>query len=340
MRPAVEFPKWLRICCISGIGVLSFVPIFTLSLYLGGASGFSSTLPSILVNFEVGKNWTYTAVVCVVLLLQNLAPDLEKKKPLVILSLVYLLGLAFLVGWSSHASSLTGMSGFLLHTIHFVAITIWTGILIVVGWFSEEMKVFLLPFLKWFTPVAICCVVMAIFSGFGLMTQVVELKDYAQSWLVPYGQTILFKHLLIIPLLVFAFLNGFLLKRYRMLGEEFQIVTWLRAEGIMVFLIYFVTAILGTVAPPHDIASVVRSEGPSKLIETLYGGGGGNHRIEPNRVVSLELGVNFWIFSLLAVGSLTVMILLFFQKKSSYLAMLFGNLFVLIGYLGLMLSIK
>lgn len=335
VRPELNFPKWLRIGTIIGIAVFSFIPVLSLAVYLGGIDGLSSTLATMLVNFEIGKNWTYTAALVVLLLMQNFAPYLEEKKLLLILSLVYLIGLAILVGWSGHASSLTGVSGFLLHSLHFIAIMIWTGILFIIGWFSSGIEKVLIPFLKWFTPLAIVCVAVGVLTGLGLMTQVVDFKDYAQSWLVPYGQAILFKHLLIIPLLGFAFLNGFLLKTTPYSNGEVKAVTWLRAEGMIVFLIYIVTATLGSVAPPHDIATLITREGPSKLIETVYG-----HQIQPSMIVHLEFGIFPCLFALLAGGCLWMMVHVFWRKKSSYLAFVSGSLFVVAAYFSLMLSIQ
>lgn len=335
-RPQLSFPKWLRISSIIGIAAFSFVPILILAEYIAGSlSEIGNTLPSILLSFDVGKSWIYTAVLSLLLLIQNFVPDIEKKKPLLFLSLVYLLGLVFLVGWSSHSSSLTGISGLLLHSMHFLAISLWTGILLVIGWFSKGNNSWLLPFLKWFTPVAIACVALGIFTGVSMMTVVVGLKEYPQSWLVPYGQTLLFKHLLIIPLLVFAFLNGVLIKRLIKTGNEINVFSWLRAEGMFIFLIYFVTGILGSVAPPHNIPAILASEGPSWLLETVLSG-----EVDPSMKVNLVFQAPFILLALLAVGCLVLMVILFLRKKSSYLAVLFGSLFVITSYLSLMLSIS
>ena len=45
------------------------------------------------------------------------------------------------------------------------------------------------------------------------MTLVVDLKDYPDSWMIPYGQALLIKHLLIIPLLVYVLINSILMKK-------------------------------------------------------------------------------------------------------------------------------
>ena len=40
-----------------------------------------------------------------------------------------------------------------------------------------------------------------------------EFEDYPNSWMLPYGQALLIKHLLIIPLLVYAVINSILMKK-------------------------------------------------------------------------------------------------------------------------------
>ena len=115
-------------------------------------------------------------------------------------------------GWSSHASSYDQVKGFYNHSAHFTAVSVWAGILFVVSWFSKNHSNWL-NFLKWFTPVAIVCFISTIMTGFILMTFAVEFKDYPNSWMLPYGQALLIKHLLIIPLMIYAMINSILIKR-------------------------------------------------------------------------------------------------------------------------------
>jgi putative copper export protein len=335
-RTKIVFPKWLRILCIVSIAVFPLVPIVQLVLYVSGGMDVFPVLTSIVTTFEIGKAWLYMLGFVFLLLFQNLIPDIEKKKPFVIISLVYLIGLVLLVGWSSHASSLSGWKGFFLHSLHFAAISSWAGILLIIGWFTKETQNdWLQPFLRWFTPFAIGCVVVGITTGILIMQLVVEFKDYAQSWLVPYGQALLFKHLFIIPLLVFAFINGFLIKRLIKKENDVKVLSWLKAEGIIIFFIFIFTGILGQQSPPHDIASAIAVEGPSKLIEMFYPG-----QISAFLMVTLSFQPKSIIMASFACICLLLMIFLFLRKKSSYLALLFGSLFVISSYISLMLSVQ
>ncbi|WP_369425900.1 hypothetical protein [Cytobacillus pseudoceanisediminis] len=75
-------------------------------------------------------------------------------------------------------------------------------------------------------------------SGFALMFYVVEPKDYVNSWVLPYGQMLLLKHLSIIPLLVFAFLNG-VLTRKSLRVSSFDPRPWIKGR-VLLFSLFFV----------------------------------------------------------------------------------------------------
>ncbi|MED4778442.1 hypothetical protein P9306_18285, partial [Bacillus atrophaeus] len=47
---------------------------------------------------------------------------------------------------------------------------------------------------------------------------VVDIKDYAKCWVLPYGQMLLLKHIGILPLLAFAFINGVLIRKTKALS--------------------------------------------------------------------------------------------------------------------------
>ncbi|TXK89880.1 hypothetical protein FVE24_14620 [Parageobacillus sp. SY1] len=76
----------------------------------------------------------------------------------------------------------------------------------------------------------------------------VDLSDYINSWVLPYGQMLLLKHISIIPLLAFALINGILLRRLSA-QPNLNIRAWLKAETIIITVIFFFTSILGTSSP-------------------------------------------------------------------------------------------
>lgn len=77
------------------------------------------------------------------------------------------------------------------------------------------------------------------------------ITDYTNSWLFPYGQALLIKHILIIPLLIYAIINGIFVKRKIKRDPNFNPKTWTRIECIIILLIFTVTAVLGQQAPPN-----------------------------------------------------------------------------------------
>ena len=61
--------------------------------------------------------------------------------------------------------------------------------------------------------VAIACLLLTVATGLVLMTLIIDLKEYSDAWMIPYGQSLLIKHLLIIPLLGYAFINSILVRK-------------------------------------------------------------------------------------------------------------------------------
>ena len=195
-----------------------------------------------------------------------------RKNPLyAYIGIVITFILILALGWSSHASSIEQWKGFVVHTIHFLAVTIWVGILFVVSWASKNHLNWM-KFLRWFTPVALICFFITVISGLFLMTVVIDYKDYANSWILPYGQALLIKHLLIIPLLAYVFINSILIRKKIKNNDNFNPRPWTKAESLIVFLIFSATAVLGQQEPPHDIETTISSSGPSILFDLLYQG--------------------------------------------------------------------
>ncbi|NCT39950.1 hypothetical protein GTW56_29940 [Bacillus sp. EB93] len=58
----------------------------------------------------------------------------------------------------------------------------------------------LVSVLKMVHTTAIICLGLTILSGFLIMSLIVEAKDYANSWVLNYGQALLIKHVIIVPI--------------------------------------------------------------------------------------------------------------------------------------------
>lgn len=105
-------------------------------------------------------------------------------------------------------------------------------------------------------------------------------------------------------------------------------------EGIIIFLVFCFTSVLGTLSPPHEVEFTVQSEGASDWVEWLLGTdilSVMNVHLTPN-FLSLFLMVNSLLFLALVVIS--------YKKVKPSIAVLFGMSFVFALYFGLMMSLS
>lgn len=332
-RPEINIPKKFLLLSIAGIAILSFTPALQVVLTFYKSIGLGLTVRSVLFTFEVGQAWIITFILANILFIYIILFDIRKKSTYSFIGITFTLALIFTLGWSSHASSLTEVSGFIAHSIHFIAVSIWIGILFVISWFSTNKENWL-NFLKWFSPVAIICLLTTLGTGLFLMSLVVDFKDYTNAWMLSYGQALLIKHLFIIPLLVFAFINSVLMKKRLNKDKDFNPRTWTKAESGILLFIFSATAALGQQPPPHDLETSLATNGPAKLFELFYQG-----NIERDLSATLSFGINSISLIGLAILFLIVTILSFVKKAPTVLSFIMSIVVVLTSYLALMLSV-
>ncbi|MFB3169430.1 CopD family protein [Neobacillus sp. 179-C4.2 HS] len=332
VRPEIKIPKFVLLGAALGIAIFSFLPVLKIVLYLYEDLGLGYTLQSVLTNFEVGKTWISTGIISLILFIYLIPIRLEQKPLFSLTGLVFTLILIAFVGWSSHAASLSKMAGFLTHTAHFLAITTWVGILLVVSWFSQNHENWL-KFLKWFSPLASLCLIATTITGISLMTFHMELSDYVSVTAIPYGQTLLIKHIAILPLLAFAFINSFLIRKKLMNDPSFNPLPWAKLESMIVLLVFSITGALGQASPPHELSSMIRAEGASKLFSFFHPG-------EINFPITFSPGIVSIILFLIAILFLALVIVSFIKKAPKALALVMSLLFILSGYIGFMLSLS
>lgn len=331
-RPKINVPKGVLMIASGGIAIFSFFPVLQLVLYLAPDIGLAQTMQSVLFTFEVGKAWMFTYILANVLFIFVIWFDYRNNALYAYIGLAFTFIMILAIGWSSHASSYDQVWGFFSHTIHFTAVSVWVGILFVVSWFSKDHLNWS-NFLKWFTPVAVMCLVTTILTGFILMTFVIEFEDYTNSWVLPYGQSLLIKHLLIIPLLVYAMINSLFIKKKLKKDIQFNPRPWAKMESIIILLIFSATAAMGQQSPPHE--TTVTYDGVSKLFTMFYQG-----QFQPGMTV--QLGFSPTIFSLivLAVLFIGLIIFSFIKKAPAIMSFSLSVLMVLCVYLSLILSIN
>ncbi len=161
--------------------------------------------------------------------------------------------------WSGHASSIKGAEGMLVHSIHALAVFIWTGGLLILGFWSPSDRNWGI-FLEWFKPLVTLCFLLIVGSGIYLMSVVVQVEEYSDSWILPYGQALLWKHVLILPVLIIGIMNG--KWSYASPERSFEVRRMrMRMEGILILLLFTATAWLGQQEPPHSIKDTLQSSG-------------------------------------------------------------------------------
>ncbi|KGR76115.1 copper resistance D family protein [Ureibacillus sinduriensis] len=329
-RPAIIIPKGALLITSSGIALFSFFPVLQLMVYLVPNMGLGETLQSVLLTFEVGKAWLFTFIVSIFLFLFICVIDYQHNKFINSIGIAIIFLLILALGWSSHASSYNVLPGFIGDTVHFTAVSVWAGVLIAISMFSKSHANWA-NFLKWFTPVAIVCFTLTIASGLLLMDIIVD--DYANSLPISYGQTLLLKHLLIIPLVVFAVVNGLLMKKRVQSDERFNPLPWIKAEGVLMLLIFSATAALGQQSPPRDTA--ISSSNVSVFFRLVYQG-----HIEPNMQVQFAPNATAIMLMVVTLLFLGLMLFSFIKKMPAIMTFLMGMFLVIGGYLSVMLSIK
>ena len=342
-KPRVVISKRLLLICTALIPVLSFLPLLHIGLILLEDMDFWTGFTSILLTFEIGKAWMVTFFVSLFLFILLLRDPFRKKSYTQTMGLFLLLILIFAFGKAGHAASITEWSGFILHSIHFLAVIVWAGPLLVVSWKAKGSANWS-GFLKWLSPLSVVCMGTLLLAGFFTMQidinsyedpQASLLTEYLNGWVVPYGQALLMKHLVIVPLLVFAFLNGYLIKRKVQNDPSFNPLPWVKAESMFIFMLFALTAFMGQQYPPHEVALLIESKEISPLFKIFYPG---------NITPDLQVLINWQPISylLMAVGLLFLIIAMISAAKKGPVVLSFVStlLFVVSSYISLMLTIQ
>jgi len=247
------------------------------------------------------------------------------------IALMLTLLLTFWLGYGSHVASLDAFKGLIVHTGHFVAVAVWLGILFVVSWFATDDNHWA-SFLKWFSPLAITCVVVALIAGITLMSYTTP--QATNALMLNYGQLMLIKHASILPLLWLAYSNGFVYPRLAREGKLPSQLKLLRIESIIALFVLGSTAIMGQTAPPHNVLETLRTETPSWLFTTIYQGS-----FSPD----LQL---IWQWNLSSVLLIAAALLVLYAIRAAFLQrsiiwiILLSILLVTFVYLAVMFGIK
>ncbi|MFE7064549.1 copper resistance D family protein [Sutcliffiella sp. NPDC057660] len=331
-RPSIYVPRNVMLLATGGIAILSFTPLAILVLYLYKDIGIWNTLQSVLFTFEVGKAWVITYFIATFLFIFIVWFDIRKRALFAFIGIAFTLVLILALGYASHASSYDPITGFLTHSTHFTAVTVWVGILFVVGWKSTNYANWL-SFLKWYTPLSILCLSVTILSGLYLMNFVIDYEFYTNSWMLTYGQTLLLKHILVLPLLAYAFINGIFIKNTLRKQSAFDPRPWTKAEGIIIGFIFAATAALGQQSPPHE--TDITKDTVSTLFTYFYQG-----KYTENMILGLEMSLTSVLLLICATTFFVLMIYSFIKKAGPLLTFILGVFLIISSYLTILVSIQ
>lgn len=256
--PGVRLGRRPQALLAAAIPVLGAAPVVQLTFLLAPEGYRFQGFLDIATGFRAGHSFLALSAAAILLVLA-LGFGVNRVIP------AFLILSAFgAIAYGSHSATIDETGGLITHGIHLTALSVWAGILLHVS-----VKPKAIPdwrgFLKWFTPAAIGLMAIMIGTGIFLMLLVMKAGDYADSWILPYGQMLLLKHLSIVPLLAAAAINGFIAKK------DHPPSGWLRTESLMLLFVLFFTAFMSKLSPPHDIDSTFRSEGSAPLAERLSG---------------------------------------------------------------------
>jgi len=268
-RPVSYISYRVTFAASIGIGVLSFFPILRIVSFFAEDIGWGLTFKQVILQFTEGRVYMLSLVVSIMLAILSVIHGRTSNK-LVLKSMMYCL--AFLIvaqGWSSHVAAWYGSWGIIAQTLHILAVSLWVGPLLLSAWYARQKDNWS-AFLSWYHPMAILCMLVIASSGFFLAIGITP--EYVNAWKLSYGQALLIKHILLIPLALFAIINGFWVKRKLQKDNQFQPQIWARAESIILVVIFSVTGFMNQQPAPHDVSDTL-NESPASPLYLWFTGG-------------------------------------------------------------------
>ena len=329
-KPLVKFPVWLGPAAAVIVALCAFIPILQIIMFFKEDVGLSQSFKAVMFSFKEGERYAWVAVLSILMAVLTVIVNRRPQAGVRWLMPFCLLGISAAMSSFNHAASLFGFKGELAFFGHFTAMAIWTGTLLIVGWFTKGGEGWS-AFLKWFHPLAILCVLIVIGSGLFLMSGVTP--DLVNSWVVPYGQALLIKHILIVPLLVFAFMNGSLMKRKLLRDPGFSAARWVRSEGILLWLIYIVTGYMNQQPAPHDLTVSLTASDAADTFRWFHP----DFQGESLSFVWSPIGI---LLTVIGVALLSAMVAQFKRNRRASMALLYGLGSAAAIYCGIMFSFR
>jgi putative copper export protein len=258
---AIRTPRSDILAAAASAALVTSGPVINLVSLIGAQNGYGQALNQVLFLFTAGRVWIgiFVLAIFVWLLLYF------NKFPL--LMLILFLGMLFLSAYGYTATE-GGLIGAFAHFVHLGAAVFWVGVLIHVCFYASNQFSWE-RFLKWFTPFAILLVMLVMASGITVMLFAMDIRNYGNALMLTYGQMLFLKHIVFIPVLVFAVINGILARKAHR-DPAFRPLNWIRVEAILLAIVFICTAILGTSGTPADIPATLSNEGAAPIFGSIF----------------------------------------------------------------------
>ncbi|NMO95887.1 copper resistance D family protein [Paenibacillus lemnae] len=330
-RPEITLPLWIGPLAALLIIIGGFIPLLQIILFFKNDLGLYASFEFVMFSFDEGKRYIWMVMLALLMAVISRIVIRKPASALRFLLPVLVLATAAAMASSNHAASLMGWKGQVFHFAHMTSMAAWTGTLLLAGFSSyNNQRDSWRSFLKWFHPFAVICVVIVLGSGILLMTGVAP--QPVQSWIIPYGQALLIKHILVIPVLLFAFINGPLVRKMLDYRPGFQPRLWAKCEALLLFMIYVVTGYLNQQPALHAFPERLEASNAASIF-TLF------HPDYNGGQIAFQFSVTGTLLMLTAVGLFIGIIVTYKKRKSAVMALLFALAGAAALYSGIMLSV-
>lgn len=341
--PKFRVPKWLLISSSAGVIVFGFSSSLAIILNMAGSLSFAGALWQVLFSFNTGRAWLFMYLISIILI-AFFAFDIMEGRAMARAGTVLVVLLAVAQSFGSHAFEQAGFWGITVHAVHLLAVMVWSGLLTILGWFTVE-KVKWTDVLSWFTPLALISIIVLAVSGIFTGDVVTAAADpsgeqinifqrFTNAWLTDYGQSLLFKQLLLAAILGFGIINGILYRKRLHDEPDLQIQPWIKAESSLVLIVLAVTAFMSEQAIPNQIDTIIERSGASGLFAAVYGQG-----LPADLTVALTFDAVGIVLLVLAAVFFGFMLYAAKMRMHAVVSLFMALCFVLSAYTGLMLSV-
>ncbi|WP_281975096.1 copper resistance D family protein [Halobacillus litoralis] len=350
-KPDLHIPKQLLYIATGTVFITALFPVIRTAEIFSTERNMWFIFKNVLFTFDVGQSWVFIAVISVILIRVLLFKGYKTNPWLLGTSIFLTLLMLLAYTKSSHAASITEWQGFYAHTLHFLAVSVWIGILFMVSWFSKDHRNWG-DFIKWYTPVALICLIVVSVAGYFTMSIDINsydnpsasvFQEYQNSLTVNYGQALLFKHLFIISIVLFAVING-IIYRVRKNNESFHPLKWARTESIFAIVAFTFTAFMGQSWPPHQLYSLIKSYGASPLFTTFTQSEMVSQIMTAESLEIFNVSMSFstlsYLFLVIGLFFLSLIFVAVFKRSSVAMAFISACLMVASFYFSIMTAIQ